>query len=267
MLRFEGTPLRLPRLQPWEAGCNMQMNKPAIRHPRWSSPSRAAVFRTASSHSRDGLKQSASRYAQNLQITLGLLRPSRPSVSPSRVQTRAAINPAGRAANRGKHFILFRSPRGYYVCRGVAWKCWTNGRRGDNERDGQLRGLMALHRLRPALTRGPQCTFVSIPTTSHGLPSSFFFHSFPHPCHIADKSVYFRPNEKKKREIFALTTAAITRAWAKARQVTVRKYLLYSRDFLNRSWTIEHDISISPLYYIKSILNFSDSIWIFISRD
>jgi len=40
-------------------------------------------------------------------------------------------------------------------------KCWANERRGDNERDGQLRGLMALHRLRPALTRGPQCTFVS----------------------------------------------------------------------------------------------------------
>lgn len=133
MLHFEDTPLRLPRLQPWEAGCNMQMNKPAIRHPRWSSrraTRRAAVFKTVPSHSRGGLKQSAPatrKTCKSPEVYCDRL------VSPSLlyVQTRAAINPAGCAANRGKYFILFRSPRGYYVWRGVAWKMlgeWKTGR-------------------------------------------------------------------------------------------------------------------------------------------
>lgn len=107
----------------------MQMNKPAIRHPRWSSR-RAALFKTASSHSRGGLKQSAPATRKTCKSP-GVYCDRLVPPSLLYVQTRAAINPAGRAANRSKYFILFRIPRGYYACRGVAWKMlseWKIGR-------------------------------------------------------------------------------------------------------------------------------------------
>jgi hypothetical protein len=116
---------------------------------------RDAVFKTVSSHSHSGLKQSAPLRAKPANHPGFTATSSFPPVASAvHVETRAAINPAGRAANRGKHFILFRSPRGYYVCRAASrGKCRANGRREDNERGGQLRGLMALHLLSPALTR------------------------------------------------------------------------------------------------------------------
>lgn len=149
---------------------------------------RDAVFKTVSSHLYNGLKQSAplrAKSANHLGLTATSSSP--PVASVVHVETRAAINPAGRALNRGKHFILFRSPRGYYVCRPASrGKCWANGRREDNERGGQLRGLMALHLLSPALTRVHNALlcpsdYSDDPTANIPLPLSFSI--FHHPRH------------------------------------------------------------------------------------
>jgi len=92
----------------------MAMIIPVVQHD--------AVFKIVSSHSRSGLKQSASCSDAKpvnhpwFTVTSSFL-PLHPCCY---VQTRATINPVGRAVNRGKYFILF--PRGYFVCRSDALK-------------------------------------------------------------------------------------------------------------------------------------------------
>lgn len=98
----------------------------------------------------------------------------------------------------------------------------------------QLCGLMALHRPRPALTRGPQCTFVhcsTVPTTHRPFPVLVFFPFSIRAitrAYIADKSIVGLPPtfEPNKKEIPISASAATTRARTKAREVTIYKYCI-----------------------------------------
>lgn len=192
----------------------MQMNKPAICHrddrSRWGA-TRRGFQDCVSSHSHSGLKQSAPLRAKPANHPGFTATSSSPPVASAvHVETRAAINPAGRAANRGKHFILFRSPRGYYVCRAASrGKCWANGKTGKTTNGGgQLRGLMALHLLSPVLTTVhnallcPSRPFRQPPTANIPLPHSF---SVPRPRHntlpssVDRLSAYFRQKRKAQR--------------------------------------------------------------------
>lgn len=190
------------------------------------------------------IKTIRARYAQNLQITRGLLRPSlrrcctfkhaRQLIQPAVLQT--GVSTLSSFEVHADIMFAAASPG----------KCWANERRGDNERDGQLHGLMALQRLRPALTRVPQCTFVSVRLYSDDPSASRPLFSIPHLRHNALLSPINPPTINTsfagvKKEIFALT-AAITRAWMeKLRcEVTVRKYLLYFQDFFK--WKLDDRI-------------------------
>lgn len=188
----------------------MQMNKLVIRHPRWSSrcaTRRAAVFKTMSSHSRGGLKQSAPvtrKTCKSPRVYCDRLVPP----SPLYVQTRAAINPAGRAANRGKHFILFRSPRGYYVCHGVAWKMlgeWKTGKQRTRRPITRTNGPPSSP---PGVNEGVRNALLCPFDYSDDLSVFRPLFSIPHPCHnalpssINRHSAYFRVKKKEKISIF-----------------------------------------------------------------
>lgn len=146
----------------------MQMNKPVICH-RDDRPV-AAVFKTVSFYSRSGLKQSAERSAQNLQITPRFYCDIVFSLLVASGGARAAINPTDCAANQGKYFILFRSLREYYVCRGAE----NVGEMEDGKTTNgtsQLRGLMVL-RLpsSPALTKVHNALLCSFDYSDEGSP-------------------------------------------------------------------------------------------------
>lgn len=124
---------------------------------------RDAVFKTVSSHSRSGLKQSAPRSDAKpanhprFHPTTSFSPPLYPRCY---VQTCAAINPADRAANQSKYTLSSFEAHAGILClqRRRAGKClgeWKTER----QRNGTANycGLMALHLLSPALTRVHFC--------------------------------------------------------------------------------------------------------------
>lgn len=163
------------------------------------APPRRAVFKTAFFPLARRIKTIRARYAQNLQITRGLLRPSASSLRCAFKHARA-INPAGRAANRGKHFILFSMPT-RILClprRGVAWKMLTEWKTGRQRTGRPITRTNGPPSSPPGVNEGSAmhfCIRSTVPTTSRPFPVLVFLKTpVLHPCHNARLSPINRPS-------------------------------------------------------------------------
>lgn len=147
-----------------------------------------AVFKTVSSHSHSGLKQSAPHSDAKPANHPGFTATSSsPPLHPCcYVQTRATINPAGRAAQTGVSTLSSFEAHAdiMFAARRRVGKYWANGNGKTTKRGGQLLQTNGSPSSLANVNEDPQCSFVSVElfsTTNLGQSCSacfaFLFHS------------------------------------------------------------------------------------------
>lgn len=175
---------------------------------------RGAVFKTASSHSHSGLKQSAPHSDAKPANHPGFTATSSsPPLHPCcYVQTRATINPAGRAAQTGVSTLSSFEAHAdiMFAARRLVGKHWANGNGKTTKRGGQLLRTNGSPSSLASVNEGPQCSFVSVElflTTNLGQPCSACFTFLFHSRHNAFLSSIIQHHSFNfahiKKEIFA----------------------------------------------------------------